>query len=83
MDSTIDYGYVLGEFFYNTTFHISIKMTPFISLYGYEAPTFADLMFGDCREQKSKYWLQENQGIFKGTERQTVDGTKPTKGVCR
>ena len=31
----------LGEFCYNTTFHLSIKMTPFLALYGYEALNFA------------------------------------------
>ena len=36
-----------------------------MALYGYEAPTFADLMFGDCSAQKAKYWLQENQDILK------------------
>ena len=44
----------LGEFYYNTTFHLSIRMTPFLSLYGYETMTFADLMFGDCKAQKDK-----------------------------
>ena len=39
----------LGEICYNTTFHLSIRMKPFLALYGYEAPTFADLMFRDCR----------------------------------
>ena len=44
----------LGEFCYNTTFHLSIIMTPFLALYGYEAPNFVDLMFGDCKAQKDK-----------------------------
>ena len=44
------------ELFYNTTFYLSIKMTPFMALYGYEAPYFEDLIFGDNRAQKAKYW---------------------------
>ena len=36
----------LGEYCYNTTYHISIRMTPFKALYGYEALNFADLAFG-------------------------------------
>ena len=55
----------LGEFCYNTKFHIFIRMTPFIALYGYEALNFTDLMFGDCSAQKSKYWLQGNQHILR------------------
>ena len=48
----------LGELFYNTIFHISTRMTPFMALYGNEAPNFVGLIFGDCRAQKMKYWLQ-------------------------
>ena len=36
-----------------------------MSLYGYEAPYFVDLMFGDYRAQKAKDWLQENQDILR------------------
>ena len=32
----------LGEFCYNMTFHLSIRMTPFMDLYGYQAPNFVD-----------------------------------------
>ena len=55
----------LGEFYYNTTFHLSIRMTPFMDLYGYEAPYFVDIMSGDCRSQKYKGQLQENQDILR------------------
>ena len=40
-------------------------MTPFMALYGYEALSFSYLMFGDCRSQKAKYCLQENQDILR------------------
>ena len=40
-------------------------MNPSLALYGYEAPTFADLIFGDCKAQKSKDWLQDNQDILR------------------
>ena len=36
-----------------------------MALYGYEAPTFVDLIFGDCKTQKAKYWLQDNQDILR------------------
>jgi hypothetical protein len=38
-----------GEHCYDTTFPISIGMTPFRALYGYDAPTLVDLIFGDNR----------------------------------
>ena len=40
-------------------------MTPFMALYGYEAPNFADLIFGDSKAQKAKDWLQDNQDILR------------------
>ena len=50
----------LGEYCYNTTHNLSIKMTPFKALYGYEALNFADLDFGDIMEPKDKYLVQES-----------------------
>jgi hypothetical protein len=55
----------LGEFCYNTTFHMSIGMTPFRALYSYDAPTFVDLVFGDNRAPRAKDWIQESQNILK------------------
>ena len=51
----------LGEFYYNTNFHLSIGMEPLKYLYGYDSTTFSDLIFGYCRAQKDKDWLQESQ----------------------
>ena len=39
----------LGEYCYNTSFHMSIGMSPFRALYNYDALTFVDLVFGDSR----------------------------------
>ena len=39
----------LYEYCYNTTYHMSIQMSPFIALYGYEAPNFMDLLLSDSR----------------------------------
>lgn len=44
----------LGEYCYNTTHQISIGMTPFHALYGYDALYFADIVFGDSRAPKAK-----------------------------
>lgn len=39
----------LGEYCYNSSYCVLIRMSPFTTLYGYEAPSFADLTFGDSR----------------------------------
>ena len=36
----------MGEYCYNTTYHMYINMTPFMALYGYEAPSFMDMVLG-------------------------------------
>ena len=55
----------LGECCYNTTHHMSIKMTSCTALYGYEALDFADLVFGDNRVPKEKDWVKDSQDILK------------------
>ena len=47
---------------------MSIKMTPFKALYGYEALNFANLAFGDNRASKAKDWVQDSQYILKVLE---------------
>ena len=54
----------LGEFCYNTTFHMLIGMSPFKELYAYDALTFSDMKFGDSRAPKHKYWVEESQEFF-------------------
>ena len=44
---------------------MSIQMTPFKALYGYEALSFADLAFGDSKAPKAKDWIQDSQDILK------------------
>ena len=44
---------------------MSIGMTPFKALYGYEALNFADLVFGDSRAPKAKDCVQDSQDILK------------------
>ena len=55
----------LGEYCYNTTHHISIGMTPFRALYGYEALSFFDVMFGASKAPRARDWIQENQDILR------------------
>ena len=44
----------LGEYCYNTTFHMSIGMSSFYALYGYNALNFADVMFGASKAPEAK-----------------------------
>ena len=55
----------LGEYCYNTTHHISIGMTHFCALYGYDVLSFVDIVFGDNRAPKAKDWIRESQDILK------------------
>ena len=43
---------------------MSIGMSPFKALYGYDALTFSDMIFGDSRAPKDKYWVEESQEIL-------------------
>ena len=44
---------------------MSIRMTPFKALYGYEALDYAYLEFGYSRAPKAKDWIQDSQDILK------------------
>ena len=39
---------------------MSIGMSPFKELYGYDALTFVEMIFGDSRAPKAKYWVEES-----------------------
>jgi hypothetical protein len=54
----------LGEHCNNTTYHMSIRMTPFKALYGYDATTFVDQAFRDSQAPKDKDWIQESWDIL-------------------
>lgn len=55
----------IGEYCYNSIFDMSIRMSPFMALYGYEAPSFVELLFGDCRVPRARDLLQESQDIMR------------------
>ena len=44
---------------------MSIGMSPFKSLYGYDASTFINHIFGDSGDPKAKDWIEESQEILK------------------
>lgn len=55
----------LGELCYNTTYHMSIRMSPFKALYGYEATSFMDLILANSRVPSAKDMIQQNIDIMK------------------
>ena len=67
----------MGEYRYNTTYHMSIKMTPFMALYGYEAPSFMDLVLGDSRVPRAKDFL-----YFEGAQGEYKTSPKSAEIVC-
>ena len=54
----------LGEYCYNSTYHMSIQMTPFRALYGYEALSFIDLALQDSQAPLAKDWIMDQQYIL-------------------
>ena len=44
---------------------MTIGMTPFRALYGYDASIFANWIFGNSRAPKTKEWIEEGQDILK------------------
>jgi hypothetical protein len=44
---------------------MSIRMTTFRALYGYDAPSFMETVFGDNRAPRAKDWIEESQKILK------------------
>jgi hypothetical protein len=54
----------MGEYCYNMTHHMSIRMSPFRAFYGYDAPTFVETIFWDRRVLRAKCWVEESQRIL-------------------
>ena len=55
----------LGKYCYNIMYHMSIAITPFRALYGYDALSFVDLAISDSRVPLAQDWVQENQDVIR------------------
>ena len=52
----VAFGWVLLQYYFPYVhWHVS-----FIEIYGYDAYTFIDHIFGDSRAQKANYWIEES-----------------------
>ena len=55
----------IREYCYNTTYHMTIRMTPFMAWYGYGAPSFMNLVLRNSGLPKAKDLLQDSQDILR------------------
>jgi len=53
----------LAEWWYNSTYHTSAKMTPFQALYGYEPPKWKEFAISQTQVAAVKDQLEENQKV--------------------
>lgn len=47
----------LGEYCYNSTYHMTIRMSPFKALYGYDPPSFTNLVFDAGKVPRAQDFL--------------------------
>ena len=55
----------MAEWWYNTTYHSSIKMSPFKALYGYNAPSIKDQLDTDSRIPAARDLLKETEDVIR------------------
>lgn len=51
----------LAEWWYNSTYHTSLKMTPFQALYGFKPPMVAEVVLPDCHDISTLEQLRNRQ----------------------
>ena len=54
----------LAEWWYNTSFHMASKMSPFIALYGYQPPSITSPLKGHSKVQAMEDHLQHQQEVL-------------------
>ena len=54
----------LEEWWYNTSFHIAAKMTPFMALYGYHPPSITSSLSDQSKVQAVKEHIEHQQQVL-------------------
>ena len=55
------YWLSLAEWWYNTSYHTSLNMTPFQALYGFAPPMVAEVVLPDCTDDNARELIQNRQ----------------------
>jgi hypothetical protein len=50
-----------AEWWYNSTYHTSLNMTPFQALYGFKPPMVVEVIIPDCPDLSTQEQLQNRQ----------------------
>ena len=72
----------LGKYCCNITQHISISMSPFKALYGYNATPFMDLIFSDSRVPSTKDVVQQSKDILAALKENLKHAQNQQKLIC-
>jgi len=54
----------LAEWWYNTSFHIATKMTPFMALYGYKPPSITSYLRQNSKVQAVEHHIEHQQQVL-------------------
>jgi len=54
----------LAKWWYNTSFHLEAKMTPFMALYGYHPPSITSYLRENSKVQVVKHHIKHKQQVL-------------------
>ena len=54
----------LAEWWYNTSFHTTTKMTPFMALYGYQPPSITSYLRENSKVQGVEHHIEHQQQVL-------------------
>jgi hypothetical protein len=76
----------LAEWWYNTSFHTSLHMTPFQALYGFAPPLVAEVVTTDCLDLSAQEQLRNrevSQQVIKDNDRHGYPWVPTDQGLSR